>query len=202
LRRSTLINNNENAPKVALSDLTTRGARVSTKAVWVLFMAALVAAFVAAGFWHHEHEALEKSRAQVVASELQPIATLLKENQALIQELQAEPFTEKELGVLESYLAKIRRDGISKNVEMKQRLDTLAENNTAIVTLIKAYAPQARTSAFVSEGDKFRNYASAWRDRWNSVMELFMAGGNYAASGVPFPAGFPAAVEAEIVAAK
>jgi hypothetical protein len=137
-----------------------------------------------------------------VASELKPIATLLKENQALIRELQAEPFTEKELGVLESYLAKIRWVGISKNVEMKQRLDTLAENNTAIVTLIKAYAPQARTSAFVSEGDKFRNYASAWRDRWNSVMELFMAGGNYAASGVPFPAGFPAAVETEIVAAK
>jgi hypothetical protein len=48
------------------------------------------------------------------------------------------------------------------------------------------------------EGDKFRNYASAWRDRWNSVMELFMAGGNYAASEVPFPTAFPAAVHAEI----
>jgi hypothetical protein len=83
-----------------------------------------------------------------------------------------------------------------------QRLDTLAENNTAIVTLIKAYSPHAKTAAFTSEGDKFRNYASAWRDRWNSVMEIFMAGGNYAASGVPFPAGFPAAVDAEIAAAK
>ena len=57
-------------------------------------------------------------------------------------------------------------------------------------------------SAFTTEGDKFRNYASAWRDRWNSVMELFMAGGNYAASEVPFPKGFPAAVDAEIAAAK
>ena len=28
---------------------------------------------------------------------------------------------------------------------------------------------------------------SAWRDRWNSVMEIFMAGGNYPASGVSFP---------------
>jgi len=68
--------------------------------------------------------------------------------------------------------------------------------------LIKAYAPQAKTPAFTSEGDKFRNYASAWCDRWNSVMGLFMAGGNYAASGVPFPNGFAAAVEAEIAAAK
>ena len=85
---------------------------------------------------------------------------------------------------------------------MKQRLDQLAENNTAIVTLIKAYSPHAKTPAFTAEADKFRNYASAWRDRWNSVMELFMAGGNYAASGVPFPKDFPAAVEAEIAAGK
>lgn len=49
---------------------------------------------------------------------------------------------------------------------------------------------------------EFRNYASAWRDRWNSVMELFMAGGNYAASGVPFPKGFPEAVQLEIQAAR
>jgi hypothetical protein len=35
-----------------------------------------------------------------------------------------------------SYLAKIRRDGVAKHVDMKQRLDTLAENNTAIVTFV------------------------------------------------------------------
>jgi hypothetical protein len=35
-----------------------------------------------------------------------------------------------------------------------------------------------------------------------SVMELFMAGGNYAAFGVPFPKEFPVAVDAEIAAAK
>jgi hypothetical protein len=87
-------------------------------------------------------------------------------------------------------------------VDMKQKLDQLAENSTAIVTLVKAYAPHAKASAFTMEADKFRNYASAWRDRWNSVMELFMAGGNYAASEVPFPKGFPEAVQAEIAAAK
>jgi hypothetical protein len=141
-------------------------------------------------------------RAQVVASELQPLAALLKENQSLIQELKTEPFTEKDSGILESYLTKIRRDGVPKHAEMKQRLDTLAENNTSIVTLIKAYAPHAKTQAFNVEADKFRNYASAWRDRWNSVMEIFMAGGNYPASGVSFPADFPSAVDKEIIAAK
>ena len=52
------------------------------------------------------------------------------------------------------------------------------------------------------EADKFLNYAIAWRDRWNSVMELFMAGGNYPVAGVPFPNGFPAAVRAEIEGAR
>ena len=89
-----------------------------------------------------------------------------------------------------------------KHADLKQKLDQLAENDTAIVTLIKAYASHAKASAFTSEADKFRNYASAWRDRWNSVMEIFMAGGSYAVAGVAFPAGFLAAVQAEIAAAK
>lgn len=163
---------------------------------------AVVIALLAAFFWYHEHQVLVGARGQIVAAELQPIDSLLREHQMLTKELQAEPFTEKDSGILESYLAKIRRDGVPKHADMKQKLDALAEINTAIVTLIKAYASQAKTAAFVAEGDKFRNYASAWSDRWNSVMELFMAGGNYATSGVPLPAGFAAAVATEIIAAK
>ncbi len=174
---------------------------MNDKTVWVAFVAVLIMALVAATSWHHEHEALGESRAQIVAGELQPIATLLKENQTLIKELEAEPFTENDSGILNSYLAKIRRDGVGKHTDMKQRLDQLSENNTAIVTLIKAYAPHARTPAFTTEADKFRNYASAWRDRWSSVMELFMAGGSYPASEIQFPEEFPDAVQAEIAAA-
>lgn len=174
---------------------------MNSKTVWTSLMMTLIAAIATAGFAYHERE-LDELRLQWAAGELQPIARLLKENQVLIQELQAEPFTEQDSGILESYLAKIRRDGVAKHADMKQRLDTLAENNTAIVTLIKAYSPQARTAAFTAEADRFRNYASAWRDRWNSVMELFMAGGNYAASQVPFPKDFAAAVQSEIAASK
>lgn len=163
---------------------------------------AAVSALLAAWFAYHEHQALVQSRAQVISGVLQPIATLLKEDQALLTELKSDPFTEKDSGILESYLAKIRRDTVAKHPDMKQKLDQLAENNMTIVALIKAYAPQAKTAEFVAQGDKFRNYASAWRDRWNSVMEIFMAGGNYAVAGVPFPAGFPAAVDAEMKAAE
>jgi hypothetical protein len=174
--------------------------RVNNRTLTILLAGVSVAAVVAIAAWYHASSALNDVRAQVVVSELQPIATLLKANQALIQELQSEPFTEKDSGVLESYLAKIRRDGVAKHSDMKQRLDWLAENNTAIVTLIEVYSPHAKTPAFTAEADKFRDYAAAWRDRWNSVMELFMAGGSYAASEVPFPRGFPAAVQAEIAA--
>ena len=171
---------------------------MSWKAAWILFATAIIAALAATGFWHHEHEALGALRDQVLTGELQPIATILRENQTLIQALESESLTDKDFGILEVYLAKIRRDGVPKHADMKQKLDALAENNTAIVTLIKAYSPHANTPAFSVEADKFRNYASAWRDRWNSVMELFIAGGNYAASQVPFPTGFPGAVQAEI----
>jgi hypothetical protein len=167
----------------------------------VLLVAALLAALATAGFWYRNLESLGATHSQFVLGELQPIATLLKDNQALIQELTLDPFSEKDFGILESFLAKIRRDGVAKHADMKQRLDTLAENNTTIVALIKAYAPHAKTSALTMEADKFRNYASAWRDRWNSVMELFMAGGNYPTSEVPFPKEFPGTVEAEIEAA-
>jgi hypothetical protein len=184
------------------SAVSFRGERVNQKNILGLLVAALVVAASALGLLVYERSQLQEARARIVSEELQPIAMLLKENQAILKELQSEPFAEKDSGILESYLAKIRRDGVPKHADIKQKLDGLAENNTAIVTLIKAYAPSAKTPGFGAEADKFRNYASAWRDRWNSVMELFMAGGNYAASGVPYPAQFEAAVNAEITAAK
>jgi hypothetical protein len=195
---SVVIGFEERAPAA----VTFLGELLNQKNILGFLVIAVVVAVGALGLMLYEHSQLQEARARAVAGELQPIAMLLKEDQAILRELQAEPFAEKDSGILESYLAKIRRDGVPMHADMKQKLDALAENNTAIVTLIKAYAPGAKTAAFVPEGDKFRNYVSAWRDRWNSVMELFMAGGNYAASGMPYPAGFAAAVEAEIKAAK
>ena len=175
---------------------------MNDKTTRILLAVVSIMALIAAAAWYHASSALHDSHTQLIATTLEPLATLLKEDQSLIHELQSDPFTEPNSGILASYLAKIRRDGIPKHADMKQRLDQLAENNTAIVTLIKAYSPHAKATAFTSEADKFRNHASAWRDRWNSVMELFMAGGNYAASGVPFPKDFPEAVKSEISAAR
>ncbi len=163
---------------------------------------ALVAVLLAAGGWFQAYSVRTRERSNIFITELQPIATLLHENQGILDELRAEPYAETDSGILESYLAKIRRDGVPKHADMKQRLDQLSDTNIALVTLIKAYTPHAMTPSFRSEGDKFRSYASVWRDRWYSVMELFMAGGNYAVSEVPFPKGLSAAVDAEIAVAQ
>lgn len=127
---------------------------------------------------------------------------MLKEDQELLQALQTNAEVEKDSGILASYLAMIRADGVAKQAEMKQRLDRLAENNSATLALINVYAPHPKTAAFSVEAEKFRCYAIAWRDRWNSVMELFMAGGNYPVAEVPFPKAFFGAVQAEMEAVK
>jgi uncharacterized membrane protein len=172
---------------------------VRSKAIAAALAMCLVIVAVAV-CWKIGSAAIEKQRIQDAADALLPIATLLGENHHLLSELEAQPFAENGSAILESYLIKIRRDGVAAHANMKQRLDQLAENNTAIVTLIKAYAPHAKTPAFSTEADKFLNYSSAWRDRWNSVMEIFMAGGNYPVAEISFPTGFPAAADAEIAA--
>ena len=159
-------------------------------------MAAIVAAAAAGTAWY----LAGASSGDLRASELNAIAALLKDDEQLLEALQTDAAPEKESQVLAFYLTKIRADGVAKHAEMKQRLDRLAENNAAILALVNLYSPRAKTAAFNAEADKFRRYAIAWRDRWNSVMELFMAGGNYPVAGVPFPQEFLSAVKAELEA--
>jgi hypothetical protein len=165
-----------------------------------IIAALVILILVLIGAWYHAYTNLRASRSQQVAGTLAPVAALIKENQALIAELRAAPFTEKDTTILEAYLIKIRRDGPAKNAEMKQRLDTLAENNAAAVALVKAYLPQAKMPGFVEQAEKFQNYAVTWRDRWNSVFEIFMAGGNLPVEGPEFPNRFLPAIQAELAA--
>jgi hypothetical protein len=171
------------------------------RATWIfvaILTAALIGAVSGSAGWY---EARSESR-QLRIGELKPIAALLKEDQELLQALQTDSGPARDSGILASYLAKIRADGVAKHADMKQRLDEIAENNSAIVALDNVYAPHAKTAEFSVEAEKFEHYAIAWRDRWNSVMELFMAGGNYPVAEVPFPKQFLSGVEAEMQAAQ
>jgi hypothetical protein len=90
------------------------------KAILPGLVAALIAAMIALGAGNHAHEALEVACKQLISGELQPIARMLNENQALIRELQTEPFTEHDSGILQSYLAKIGCDGVPRHAGTKQ----------------------------------------------------------------------------------
>jgi len=133
-----------------------------------------------------------------VDDNLQPIASLLEENRKIIDGLKTEGYSDSEATILESYLARIRKDGAPKNSAMKQRIDTLVNNNTVIVAFLSKYAPHARTPAFKSAAEQYRNYGISFRDRWQSVFEIFMAGGNLPAAGPEYPAQLAAALNQEL----
>src|SRR5271154_983030 len=81
------------------------GIAMNTRTVAILL--ALVATLAATGAWYHAHQSLQATRAQFLAGTLEPMAALLKDDQTLIAELQADPFVEKDTGILESYLIRI-----------------------------------------------------------------------------------------------
>lgn len=104
-------------------------------------------------------------------------------------------------GLLPGYLALIRRDGVPAHAAFKQRLDRIAANDSALAALLGAHGAAARTAAFAPQAEAFRDYASAWRDRWNSLTELLMAGGSYPVLEPVPPAALFEVLQAELAAA-
>ncbi len=55
-------------------------------------------------------------------------------------------------------------------------------------------------AAFGTQAEAFRDHASAWRDRWNSLTELLMMGGSYPVLEPLPPAAWPGVLRAELAA--
>ena len=144
------------------------------------------------------HYLRQDTRTCEVDDTLEPIAALIDENRSIIDGLRKDGFADSEQTILVSYMSRIRQEGVPKNGAMRQRIDTLANNNTMILAYLSKYAPHARTPAFKVAADQFRDYAISFRDRWQSVFEIFMAGGNLPVTGPGFPVGFRDRVMAEI----
>jgi hypothetical protein len=166
----------------------------------LLSIAALVVAVVCAVGWFHAHQRLQDAKQAQVADTLNPIGEMLKENAAITKELEAAPFAEGDNQFVSAYLIKIRRDGVPKHSDMKQRIDRIVNNDTAILALLSKDSTHARTPAFKASAERFRDYAISQRDRWQSVPEIFMAGGNLPVTAPPFPADFAGVVSSEITA--
>lgn len=175
---------------------------MNNKLRYLLLAFATVFALVAVAAWQRSTNALNESRTLVDTALLEPAAALLDQNLVLLKQLQAAPLSVKDVGLLEDYLAGIRRDGVLKHATMRQRLEQFGYNNVAIVTLLTAYAPHARTPALKHDVEKFRDYTVSWQRRWGTVMEIFMVGGTYATPEAPFPIDLPDKLRAELAAGR
>ncbi len=164
---------------------------------YMTFAAAAIALACAIG-WYHSHQSLRHAQ---VLDTLEPIAEMLKENAALTRELQAAPYAEGANEFVGAYLIQARRDGMVKHSEMKQLIDRVINNNTAILALLAKYNTHTQTAAFRVAAERFRAYAIPLRDRWQSVPEIFMAGGNLPVAAPPYPTQFNETLAAEIAAA-
>jgi hypothetical protein len=162
----------------------------------ILTLAILVALVVSIGSYRSVTD-IQRAGVLTSVSILESIASQLDAQTALRTELGGAKFTAAATSAQGAYLSKIRQDGMRAHSEMRHKLGSLSKSNVAILTLLDLYEPYAQTEAFKAEARAFRSYAIAWNDRWDSVMEYFMAGGNLPVSDVPFPDGFRAAVEAE-----
>jgi len=160
------------------------------------YVASLLALCIAsAALYSVSHLPQEKANTELRL--VQEILVTLDEHERLLNDLQADKFVEKNKGILESYLIKIRRDGVPAHSDMKRKVDALDHNLTALSTLLELYEPNARTPAFKSEAKNFRSYALAWSDRWGAMFDYFMGGGEYSTSQFSFPSKLIAAVKAE-----
>lgn len=133
---------------------------------------------------------------------LEAMSALLSQREETLRQLNAIPKTGATAGPIDSYLNDIRRDGVGRHAETKRRLDSVAANTIAIVTLIDVYEPQAKTTGFRAEAQRFRAYALVWQDRWNGVFETFMLGGRLPSSDPLYPEAFASAIKVELDATK
>lgn len=170
---------------------------------WVAIIATVISLAFGGG-WYQEYAKgkQEKLAAQerLVKQTLRPIKVLLDSNKAIYEELQTEPYKESGWGTQDSYLIKIRKDGVKKNAVLRAKIDTLDKNNQAMITLLQGYVGSEKTEAFRVEARAFIDHANRYRDRWSGLIEIFESDGNFPTAEPVFPKGFPSALEAEIAA--
>lgn len=155
------------------------------------------------GGWYQEYRKAQDTRNEVVrqaqrtalGSVLGPISMRLNENSAIYREMRLPDYVEGNWGILDSYLIKIRRDGVKKNAYMKSRIDALVHNNNEIVTLLRNYAPE--TEDLKVNAAAFIEHATRYNSRWTALIDIFESGGYFPTGQPPFPIAFVQALQIE-----
>lgn len=133
---------------------------------------------------------------------LQQVAGLLAENAKMVAELRQSAGAASEGAILSIYLEQIRKDGVPRHSATQRRIDRLVDNNTAIVVLTRQVLDHPGSAAFRAAAHQYIDYAASMRDRWQSVFEIFMAGGNLPAAHGERPAIFEHELQAEMPGAR
>jgi len=91
-------------------------------------------------FFLEKRDSAKRERERVVFEYLQPIQRYLEDNAAIFTELKGPRYSEPGMrGILETYLLRIRRDGVSAHPIMRERITTLVKNNNQVVALLQSY---------------------------------------------------------------
>lgn len=161
-----------------------------------------ILALVGGSGWYQEYnknmKEAQAANERLIIDSLAPIDSLLQSNKEIHRELSSDEYSEPNWGILESYLIKIRRDGVKPHSLMKQRIDTLVKNNQAIITLLQKYTGYAKTEAFKTQSRNFINHATLYNDRWASLIEVYESKADFPTAAPVFPAEFPVALQLEI----
>ncbi len=120
-------------------------------------------------------------------SVLQAIEARAESQTKLVDGLLAGVGEKSDQSILNRYLRDIRRDGPAAHAGAKRKIDELASNTEALVTLLDAYAPASKPGPLKNHTEEFRRYASVWLDRKNSIMDLYLLGGNFPPGEPEFP---------------
>jgi len=124
------------------------------------------------------------------------ITLRLTEHDRLIAEWKVDKRT-PESAFLETFLAGIRHDGFAFHTAEKQRLNSIAENLQQISGLLQVYKPQRSADEFEKARGDFEKFSAAWTDREQSILGLYLLGGELPREPLSFPISFRAMLASE-----
>lgn len=162
---------------------------------WWTVLITVITVLGGTGWWQfylERQDSLKRENQRVVVEYLQPIQRYIEDNEAIYEELTGSEYSEPNVGgVLETYLFRIRRDGVSSHPVMRERINTLVKNNNHIVALLQSYQGHTFTEQFSRESDKFREHAQRYNDRWNAMLDIYKDETKRAQACAPISTEFP-----------
>lgn len=172
---------------------------ISKLSILVAITTSVISILIGGG-WYQEYRKNEQAKIalneQLITKTLQPVSALLAENKSIYDELSVEPYSELGWGILDSYLIKIRRNGVSRNSYMKNQIDKMVNNNEAILTLLRNYT--IKSEELRKQTAAFQEHANRYTSRWKSLIGVFTSNGYFPTGEPIFPKDFPKAVQNEI----